>query len=514
MIIKRSSGILFPIFSFTSCDEFDLFIGDFSIIYKTNFIDFIKKLGFSKIQILPINPVDNLSFSPYSSYSAFAGNPYFISIYKLIQDNLISYEQVKSIFYETINKYSIDLKNLALDKVYYNFAFEFKDKILRLTFNNFKNSTLKIKIEFEIDNFIYQNKYWIYDYAIFKYLKKVNNNQSWNNWDLKFREQVDFNQLDKEELDFYIFEQYLFYKQYFEFKEKLNEEGIEIIGDIPIYVSYDSVDVYSNRELFKLDNEGNMVVVAGVPPDYFSETGQLWGNPIYNWDLLAKTGFKWWIRRLLHSFKVYDLVRIDHFRGLVAFWEVPAYEKTAINGKWVNAKPYELFNTLLNYKSVLPIIAEDLGVITEDVELFRQHFYIPTMRVLQFAWDNIDTNPHIPHNYPSNAVVYTATHDNNTTKGWFLSEAKDYQKELINKYLAKDINENNVSIEFIKLLISSNANLTIIPVFDLLNLDQNFRINKPGTIQNNWIYRDNLFFNMNNDYKNYIYELNKIYNRL
>jgi len=205
------------------------------------------------------------------------------------------------------------------------------------------------------------------------------------------------------------------------------------------------------------------------------------------------------------------LVRIDHFRGLVAFWEIPANESTAINGKWVNAKPYELFNTLLNYKSILPIVAEDLGVITEDVELFREKYKIPTMRVLQFAWDNIETNPHIPHNYPSNSVVYTATHDNNTTKGWYLTEAADYQKQLINKYFSKEINENNVSIEFIRLLLASNSNLVIIPVFDLLNLDQNYRINTPGNTYNNWLYRDNLLFNMDNRYKNYIYELNRIY---
>lgn len=509
MIIKRSSGILFPIFSFPSCDDYDIFIGDFTTIYKTNFINLIKSLGFSKIQILPINPVCNLSFSPYNSYSAFAGNPYFISIYKLIQDGLISPNEVNNILNEIINKYS--LVELPLDKVHYNLAFEFKDKILRLVFNNFKNSKNNTKIELELEIFKNQNNYWINDYAVFKYLKKINNNQSWNNWNLKFKEHINLNDLDRNEVEFYIFEQYLFYKQYFEIKEILNNEGIEIIGDIPIYVSYDSVDVWANRELFKLDNEGNMLAVAGVPPDYFSETGQLWGNPIYNWEVLAKTGFKWWIKRLLHSFKVYDLVRIDHFRGLVAFWEVPAYEKTAINGKWTNAKPYELFNTLLNYKSILPIIAEDLGVITEDVELFRQHFYIPTMRVLQFAWDNIDTNPHIPHNYPSNSVVYTATHDNNTTKGWFLNEASSYQKELINKYFAKEITEHNISIEFIRLILSSNSNLAIIPIFDLLNLDQNYRINKPGSIENNWVYRDNLFFNINNDYKNYIYELNKIY---
>jgi len=205
------------------------------------------------------------------------------------------------------------------------------------------------------------------------------------------------------------------------------------------------------------------------------------------------------------------LVRIDHFRGLVAFWEVPANESTAINGKWVNAKPYELFNTLLNYKSILPIVAEDLGVITEDVELFREKYKIPTMRVLQFAWDNIETNPHIPHNYPSNSVVYTATHDNNTTKGWYLTEATDYQKQLINKYFSKEINENNISIEFIRLLLASNSNLVIIPVFDLLNLDQNYRINTPGTTYNNWLYRDNWLFNMDNGYKNYICESNRIY---
>ena len=514
MLLKRTSGILFPIFSFPRVSKYDIFMGDLSVITNLDFIKLIKNLGFSKIQILPINPVCNLSFSPYSSYSAFAGNPYFISVSKLIQDGFITQQEVENLFNNFIYDYSINIDELDLTKNHYKLAFEFKNKILKIVFDNIMNSTSKTKIEIEMEIFKKQNSYWIYDYSLYRLLKEIENNKPWNQWNIKFKENLNLKELDEYKLTFFIFEQYLFYKQYFEFKEILNEEGIEIIGDIPIYVSYDSVDVWANREIFKLDNEGNMVVISGVPPDYFSATGQLWGNPIYNWDVLQKNNFKWWIKRLLHSFKIYDLVRIDHFRGLVAFWEVPSNEQTAINGKWVNAKPYELFNTLLNYKSVLPVIAEDLGVITEDVELFRDRFNIPTMRVLQFAWDNIDTNPHIPHNYPLNSVVYTATHDNNTTKGWFLNEAKPYQKELINKYLSKNIDENNVSNEFIRLILSSNSNLAIIPIFDLLNLDEKSRINKPGSIENNWIYRDNFLLSISNEYKNCIYEMNKFYNRL
>jgi 4-alpha-glucanotransferase len=459
-------------------------------------------MGFKVLQILPINPFCKFSFSPYSGNSAFGFEHSFISVDKLIFDNFIDNQDVEKI----INDYNLE----TLDNyINYQYCFDFKNKIFDISFqSSFKN------IKDKLDEFCSQNE-WVKNYAYWYCIKEIQDQKPWYEWDDKFKyyENIDFEDIfkfiDEKRFYYYVFLQYVAFKQYMEFKNYANRKGFLIVGDIPIYVSWDSVDVWANRDIFKLDSNGYPLFVAGVPPDYFSETGQLWGNPVYDWEKLKKQNFKWWIDRLLFCFQIYDWVRIDHFRGLVAFWEVKYGSENAINGRWVEAKPYEFFDTLLDYKPVLPIVAEDLGVITPDVDLFRNHYNIPSMKVLQFAFSDPD-NPHLPHNYSNNTVAYTGTHDNNTTKGWFRKDNPN--KEFIKQYLGKEVNEDNITYELISLLLSSPANLVIIPINDILNLDENYRINTPGTTSGNWIYRDNLLQNFQNI--DYFYNLNKKYGRI
>lgn len=493
-MLKRKSGILYPIQSFFSNQKYDVFIGDWG---NLRVIDYVKQMGFKVLQILPVNPICRISFSPYSGNSAFGFDYCFISIDKLIKDGLIEESEVNDI----IKDYEIPKD---LDKIYYSLAFDFKIKTLekcyRRNFNLLRN---------KLDEFINLNS-WVKLFAMYCSMKELQGNKPWYEWDneLKYFEDAKIQDLDR--FYFYVFIQFICNVQYLEFKRYANENGILIFGDIPIYVSHDSVDVWANRDIFSIDDKGYPEFVAGVPPDYFSETGQLWGNPVYNWHQLQKQNFKWWIDRLNFCFNIYDWVRIDHFRGLVAFWSVKYGEKTAINGQWVEAKPYEFFDTLLDYRAVLPIIAEDLGVITPDVDLVRERYGIPGMRVLQFAFSD-PSNIHLPHNYSPNTVAYTGTHDNNTTKGWFKNE--NINKHFLQDYLQKFVDENNITDELIKLLLSSPANLVIVPIQDILNLDERYRMNTPGSNQNNWIYRDNILVSKLDNLIPRFYELNNIYKR-
>ena len=286
------------------------------------------------------------------------------------------------------------------------------------------------------------------------------------------------------------FIQYLFFKQWFGLKSYCSQKGIKIIGDIPIYVNYDSADVWVNPEIFKLNEEKRPILVAGVPPDYFSETGQLWGNPVYNWDELRKRNYGWWIQRLEHALKIYDVVRIDHFRGLVDFWEVPAGEQTAKNGKWTDAPAEDFFNVLLNKFPNLPIIAEDLGFLSPRVKEVMQHFEFPGMKVLLFAFgEDNPAHPYLPHTYGKNSVVYTGTHDNNTARGWFEKEATDKDKERVSRYLGHKVPAKNIHWELIRLAMMSVSNTALFPMQDILGLGQETRMNLPGSGEKNWEWR-------------------------
>jgi len=286
------------------------------------------------------------------------------------------------------------------------------------------------------------------------------------------------------------FFQYLFYQQWHELRNYANRQGISLIGDIPFYVSYDSADVWEHNQIFKLDENKLPTHVAGVPPDFFSRTGQLWGSPVYRWDILRQQGFAWWEQRLEHNFSLFDIVRLDHFRGFVSFWEVPAGETTAINGHWAVVPVDDFLTKLVARFQELPVIAEDLGVITDDVKAVMQKFALPGMKVLLFAFsENLDTHPYLPHNYPIECVVYTGTHDNNTVKGWFKNEATALEKRLLAEYLGQEVSEETVNWQLIELAFKSLANVTIIPLQDVLGLGQAARMNLPASSGGNWQWR-------------------------
>lgn len=546
---KRESGILLHITSLPS--EFG--IGDLGP-YSYKFADILKKTRQSFWEILPLNPTSIFKGNcPYATYSAFAGNTLLISPQLLYEEGLLKkndIKKVKNIFNNQSNINYVDYEKVT----------RVKNKIFQKAFDNFKSINNK-NLKNDFDNFCMENDIeWLSSFAIFNALRKKLNYISWNKWpdELKnfnssiiFKDNKDANifkdgnaeceymennnkennneenniennneeiiteNLKKLNLDFDIYEdikkekflQFIFFRQWFNLKSYCNDLGIKIIGDVPIYVDFESSDVWANTEIFKLDINKNPLFVSGVPPDYFSKTGQLWGSPVYNWENLKKNNYKWWINRIEYNLNLFDFVRIDHFRGFVAYWEVPAGDKTAKNGKWVKAYPEEFFNVLRqklsikfnnsnqqeNISSGLPIIAENLGYITNDVEEIMKENNFAGLKVILFAFGkDFPSGSHLPHNYEKNCVVYTGTHDNNTIKGWFLKEAKNYEKKNLLKYIGiagKELDPDSVSEVLIRLIMASAANLTIIPVQDVLVLGSQARMNHPSTVRGNWKWR-------------------------
>ena len=469
---KRASGILLHITSLLS----PFGIGDMGPeAYR--FADFLAQAKQSFWQILPLNPTERIyGNSPYHSISAFAGNPLLISPELLMQDGFLVKADCES------------LPNGPTGRVDYDIIVPYKEKLFNTAYNRFA----KAKAHDEYDQFCSQNTSWLDDFTLFVALKGYFNGKAWNQWPTEVRDrQPDALQSIKKDLHNAMerekFLQYLFFSQWLALKGYCNKKGIQIIGDMPIYVDYDSVDVWTHTTIFKLDAERKPEAVAGVPPDYFSATGQLWGNPVYRWDVLKERRFDWWVQRMGHTLNFLDIVRIDHFRGLVAYWEVPAGEKTAINGQWVEAPVYDFFDTLRRQFPNLPVIAEDLGVITSDVRKVMQHFELPGMKVLLFAFgEDNPMHPYLPHTYEENAVVYTGTHDNNTVKGWFEREAKPEDKERLFSYLGHETSAQEISWELIRLAMESKANLAIIPMQDILGLGAEARMNRPATGDGNW----------------------------
>ena len=484
---ERRSGILLHPSSLPS----KYGIGEFgSDAYK--FIDFLKQSKQSLWQILPLGPT-GYGDSPYQSFSSFAGNQFLISIENLIEKNYLKEEDAKI------------LKEHENDEfVNYGFITYHKKRILNIAYKKFLENPAK-----DFQEFCDRESFWLDDYALFMSVKeefearvKGKNIEIiiWNKiWDegIKLRRDKDLKEYQeklKEEILLKKAEQYLFYTQWFKLKKYANDIGIKIIGDIPIFVALDSSDVWANRENYLLDKDAKPTVVAGVPPDYFSETGQLWGNPLYNWEKMKEDNFSWWISRIKHSMKLYDFTRIDHFRGFEAYWEVPANEKTAINGRWVKAPGVELFRQIKKeFANEINIIAEDLGVITPEVEALRDDFNLPGMKVMQFAFDSGEgtgedrDNNFLPHNYEKNCIAYSGTHDNDTTKGW-LKESTKADKGFAWDYLGK-IDKNDEVLCFIRALFVSHANMVVFPMQDLLNQDSKYRMNTPSTLGNNWHYR-------------------------
>lgn len=494
---KRGSGILLHITSLPS----PYGIGDIGpSAYK--FADFLADTKQQFWQVLPLNRTFLAnSNSPYSSVSAFAGNPLLISPELMIRDGLITNDDILS------------RPNFPVERVDYPAVIKYKNRLLHSAYKLFK---LKKKDDYEA--FAAKNADWLEDFALFLALKGRFIGRNWSEWPREFRDRDTESlkyarRLLSDKIEDEKFFQYLFYTQWFSLKNYCNQKGIQIIGDVPIYVDRESVDVWNNPELFKLDDNKMPISVSGVPPDYYSKTGQLWGNPVYRWDILKETGYAWWIKRLGHNLRLFDLVRIDHFRGFAAYWEVPATEKTAINGKWVEGAGEDFFNALFKHFPSLPVIAEDLGVITDDVRELIRRFSFPGMKILLFAFGgDLPTNPYAPHNCVKNCLVYTGTHDNNTVKGWFEKEMSTGDKERLFQYLGRRVNADEIHWVLIRLAMMSVANTTIFPMQDIMGLGEEARMNLPATTNENWEWRltpEQLTPQLSKD----LLEITKIYGR-
>lgn len=465
--MERGSGIIMHITSLPN----KYGIGSFGE-EAFKFVDFLKNAGQRYWQVLPLGPT-GYGDSPYQCFSAFAGNPYFIGLDLLVKDGLLRLEDVEN----------IDLGQERECVDYYK-IFKNKMEILKKAYKNNKENLEEFKLK---------NNNWIEDYGLFMALKNKFDLKAWYTWDknIRFREKEAMDKYKKEledEIGYWIFLQYIFHKQWRSLKEYANSNGIKIIGDIPIYVAGDSCDVWADHKMFLLDEERVPLRVAGCPPDYFSETGQLWGNPLYDWVYLYKNNYIWWVNRIKMSLKLYDLVRIDHFRGFEAFWSIPYGDETAINGEWVKGPGVKLFNKIKEELGEVNIIAEDLGLLTKEVIDFLKETGFPGMKVLQFAFSRDYESQYVPHNHIKNCVVYTGTHDNDTFLGWFQDEKNKGDVEYAKEYL-KLSEEEGYNWGFIRGAWSSVAALAIAPMQDFLGLDNNYRMNKPSIAENNWRWR-------------------------
>lgn len=475
MKFERSSGVLLHPISFPG--KFG--IGDLGV-EAYNFVDFLINSGQKLWQVLPLGPT-GYGDSPYQCFSAFAGNPLLINVEELKKDGLLSQVDI-----EVKEKFDTD-------KVDYQRVMNFKLPLFKKAFKNFKNKKDFLAIN-KFDRFCEENSDWLNDYALFRAVKSYFGERNWSEWEdreIVIRESQaieKYKEMLAEEIEFRKFKQYLFFKQWCKIKNYANANGIKIIGDIPIFIAFDSSDAWANPDLFEFDEDRKPVKVAGVPPDYFSENGQLWGNPIYNWEKMKENGFEWWIERIKANLKTADIIRIDHFRGFAQFWGVPYGETTAINGKWFDSPGMELFEAIRNSLGKLPIIAEDLGIITPDVDALREKFSFPGMKILQFAFDPGDDENHLPYIYDKDIVVYTGTHDNNTVVGWY-KEAPERDRKFAKDYLNIRHNRDDIEWDFIRVAWSSVADIAIVPVQDLLGLDGSARMNVPSTSSGNWQWR-------------------------
>ncbi|MEC4819302.1 MAG: 4-alpha-glucanotransferase [Scytonema sp. PMC 1069.18] len=474
MPFPRSSGILLHPTSLPG--QFG--IGDLGLeAYR--FIDFLRDSSQQFWQVLPLGPT-GYGNSPYACFSAVAGNPLLISPEKLVHQGLLVEE-------DFANLPGFDAFRVDYDKVR-----PVKLELLRKACENFKNQATPMQ-QTEFAGFCDSKAYWLDDYALFMALKDAHGGISWHKWKPEYskREPEAIDRARREmtaEVFFHKFTQYEFFRQWSELKTYANMSGIQIIGDIPIYVAHDSADVWSHADIFSLDKEtGEAALMAGVPPDYFSVTGQLWGNPVYNWEELKKQEYKWWVGRFAALLDYVDVIRIDHFRGFEAYWAVPKGEETAVNGEWVKAPGEELFETIKQQLGRLPIMAEDLGLITPEVEALRDKFEFPGMKILQFAFSGDAGNPFLPFNFQRNCIVYTGTHDNDTTINWF-NLASEYEKQYLTNYLGC-ISPDGIHWDFIRLALNSVANQSIFPLQDVLGLGGEARMNFPSKAEGNWEWR-------------------------
>ena len=466
------------------------------------FIDFLKKSKQKLWQIFPLGPT-GYGDSPYQSFSSFAGNPYLIDFDLLIEAHLLSEEDLKDIFFGDNEEY-ID----------YGAIYNQKYPLLRKAYDNFKSSD-NSEMKGSLENFKRENSSWLNDYSLYISLKNHFNGLPWNEWpqDIKNRENAAMEHYKNEladDIEYHNFIQFLFFKQWNDVKRYANENGIKIIGDIPIFVAADSSDAWANPEIFLFDEERKPVKVAGVPPDYFSATGQLWGNPLYNWEKLKETNYSWWVERVRANLSTCDIIRIDHFRGFEAYWAVPYGDETAVNGQWEPGPGIDLFNAIKSQLGELPIIAEDLGLMTQGVIDLREATGFPGMKILGFAFDSGEENDYLPHTYTKNCVVYTGTHDNDTLVGWF-QKAKEEDREFARNYLNSRADEE-IHWDAIRGAWSSVACMAISPVQDFLGLGSEARINTPGVASGNWQWRLKQGV-LTNELAERIAKLTKIYSR-
>jgi len=473
---KRFSGILLHITSLPSHHGIgDLGPGAFT------FIDFLAEAGQKYWQILPLTPTNPfLGNSPYSSHSAFAGNPILISpTFMLKEEFLLEKEMEKP-------------HGFHPERVDYDAVTEYKTKLLRQAFVRSFDAVSKSK---EYKHFLEEEKSWLDDFALFMALKDEFKGKVWDRWpeDIRDRQKKAMDAYRKEldeKIRYEKFVQFIFHKQWKALRSYAHSRGVLFVGDMPIYVNYDSVDVWQHPHLFKLDDDKEMIYVAGVPPDYFSEDGQLWGNPVYEWKIHLLKKFEWWKERFRHNFRQVDILRVDHFRGFVGYWQVKNGEKTARNGQWVPA-PADLFFTEMKktFKD-FPIIAEDLGIITDDVKEILKKYNFPGMKVFLFSFGgNPDENPYTMQNHIENCFLYTGTHDNNTARGWLQQDASPEEKANLELALGRKVSVDEVAPELVKLCMSSVANVVIFPLQDILGLGAEARMNRPSTNQDNWEWR-------------------------
>lgn len=471
----RASGVLLHITSLPSEGG----IGDLGPVAH-EFVRLLAASGQTCWQFLPLNPTSTfIGNSPYSSPSAFACNPLLISPLLLVQEGIVSWADV-----------GVAPQG---DSAHVDFAKveEHRRMVLRAAHERNQH---QIRLDGRFVDFCRREAHWLDDYARFISIKNAHEGQAWSDWPEPLRRRdpaalARWDAAEAHELEYVRFEQYLFHRQWRALRATATEAGVRLVGDVPIYVTYDSADVWANPQLFRLDRELAPTVVAGVPPDYFSETGQRWGNPVYDWDALRSDGFAWWVRRLRRNLDLVDALRIDHFRGFAGYWAIPAAEPTAVNGRWMDAPGHELFQALARKLPALPFIAEDLGVITPDVRELRDAFGLPGMKVIQFAFGgDAPRNPDIPFRHVPRSVVYTGTHDNAPSRAWFetLDDAARWQFEA---YVGHEVRPDAAHLAMLRLALGSVSELCILPLQDILGLGSEARMNTPSVAENNWCWR-------------------------
>ncbi len=495
MKYKRSGGIILHPTSLPGPDG----VGDLGPeAYR--WIDFLAETGTALWQVLPLGPT-GYGDSPYQCFSAFAGNPYLVSAVMLLDEGLLTHRDLA------------DRPAFDLNHVDYGPVIQWKMRLLSRAYRNYKTGKYSDHHS-GFDEFRQANRNWLPDYALFMAIKESQGGAAWEHWPggLRLRHPhalEEFIRGNQDQIESHAFRQYLFFRQWEALHGYAKKKGVIIIGDAPIFVSADSSDVWSHPDLFYLDRSGRPTVVAGVPPDYFSPTGQLWGNPLYRWDVHARTGYSWWIQRLQASFSQVDLVRLDHFRGFAGYWEIPAGRPTAEIGRWVLGPGADFFFTIQKAFAGLPIIAEDLGEITPDVIELREAFNLPGMKILQFAFSSDANDAFLPHNYPVNCVAYTGTHDNDTTRGWYAS-APEKERDFCRRYLARS--GEDIAWDMIRAVWASVASMALAPMQDFLSLGSESRMNFPGKASGNWTWRlgpDAL----DESIKHRIREINDLYGR-